>query len=78
MEFTTVQLGLDVATSLAVTGSAAAFFINQAHKYKQSKRLQLDTSVRRWSTNNGKKPCINCHSVLSTMSCSLFKNSPIY
>lgn len=50
MEFTTVQLGLDVATSLAVTGSAAAFFINQAHKYKQTKRLQMDTSVRTVAT----------------------------
>ena len=46
MEFSTVQLGVDVATSLAILASAITFLINQRLKARDTKRRQLDESVR--------------------------------
>lgn len=46
MEFSTVQLGVDVATSLAILASAITFMVNQRLKARETKRRQLDESVR--------------------------------
>jgi hypothetical protein len=46
MEFAPVQIGLDIATSLAIFASAITFLINQRRKNEQSKKQSLDNSVR--------------------------------
>ena len=46
MEFAPVQIGLDIATSLAILASAITFLLNQRHKSEQSKKQSLDNSVR--------------------------------
>lgn len=50
MEFTSVQLGLDVATSLAILASAVTFVYNQKRKNDQMRIQQLDKSVRNVAT----------------------------
>lgn len=61
MEFSTVQLGVDVATSLAILASAITFLINQRLKARDTKRRQLDESVRAVTVNE-------FQSALSTLS----------
>lgn len=46
MELSSVQIGIDIATSLAVAGSAGLFLWNQAQKLKQTKQQQLDAAAR--------------------------------
>lgn len=46
MEFSSFQLGIDVATSLAIVASAITFVVNQRVKSRETKRRQLDESVR--------------------------------
>jgi len=46
MEFAPVQIGLDIATSLAIFASAITFLLNQRRKSEQSKKQSLDNSVR--------------------------------
>lgn len=46
MELSSVQIGVDIATSLAVTGSAGLFLWNQTKKLKQARQQQLDASAR--------------------------------
>lgn len=46
MEFNSVQIGLDIATSMAIVASAVTFLVNQKRKNDQAKVQQLDTSVR--------------------------------
>ncbi|MDQ2187066.1 hypothetical protein RBI13_17920 [Alcaligenaceae bacterium A4P071] len=46
MELNSVQIGIDVATSLAIVASAATFLYDQRKKQKQAKRQQLDDTVR--------------------------------
>ncbi len=50
MQFTSIQLGLDVATSLAILASAITFLVNQKRKSDQAKVQQLDNSVRTVAT----------------------------
>ncbi|WP_313562531.1 hypothetical protein [Diaphorobacter nitroreducens] len=50
MQFNSVQIGLDIATSLAILASAVTFLINQKRKNDQAKVQQLDTSVRTVAT----------------------------
>ncbi|XUF66983.1 hypothetical protein FT159_15865 [Bordetella pertussis] len=41
-----IQFGVDAATSLAILASAITFLINQRLKTRETKRRQLDESVR--------------------------------
>lgn len=50
MQFTSIQVGLDVATSMAIVASAVTFLINQKRKADQAKVQQLDNSVRTVAT----------------------------
>lgn len=50
-----VQVGIDVATSLAILASAATFLWNQKRKNDRLKIQQLDTSVRDVATGNIQK-----------------------
>ena len=46
MDLSKIQFGVDVATSLAILASAITFLINQRLKTRETKRRQLDESVR--------------------------------
>lgn len=46
MDLSKFQFGVDIATSLAILFSAITFIINQRMKAKETKRRQLDESVR--------------------------------
>lgn len=51
MQITSLQLGVDIATSLAILASAITFLINQRLKNRETKRRQLDESVRAVTVN---------------------------
>ena len=55
MQFTSVQIGLDIATSMAIMASAITFLINQKRKANQAKKQQLDNSVRTVATEQLQK-----------------------
>ncbi|XUG21581.1 hypothetical protein FO330_04115 [Bordetella pertussis] len=46
MDLSKIQFGVDAATSLAILASAITFLINQRLKTRETKRRQLDESVR--------------------------------
>lgn len=51
MQITSLQLGVDIATSLAILASAITFLINQRLKNRETKKRQLDESVRAVTVN---------------------------
>lgn len=51
MQITSLQLGVDIATSLAILASAITFLINQRLKNRDTKKRQLDESVRAVTVN---------------------------